>query len=157
MTRVGGAETARWAWLQVGTAWAGALLFLAVLLFRNTTGSLQEYLKVWQYWSLDLCAIFVAVSAVVMVKALRRHIGRRDAATMASIAALAIALTLLVAPRTNRIFYDEQIYQAIGQNLADLRRAQVCNDGSVQSGRLACASGEYNKQPYAYPHVLSLV
>ena len=63
-----------------------------------------------------------------------------------------VALTLFVAPRTNRIFYDEQIYQSIGQNLADLKLAQMCNDGSVEYGRLQCASGEYNKQPYAYPH-----
>ena len=59
-------------------------------------------------------------------------------------------------PRTNRIFYDEQIYQNIGQNLADLRRAQMCNDGAIEDGRLRCASGEYNKQPYAYPHLLSV-
>ena len=75
---------------------------------------------------------------------------------MAVLAALGVGLTLFVAPRTNRIFYDEQIYQGIGQNLADLRLAQVCNDGSVEYGRLQCASGEYNKQPYGYPHVLSL-
>ena len=61
-----------------------------------------------------------------------------------------------MAPRTNRIFYDEQIYQNIGQNLADSRRAQMCNDGAVDDGRLQCSSGEYNKQPYAYPHLLSL-
>ena len=67
------------------------------------------------------------------------------------------ALTLFVAPRTNRIYYDEQIYQSIGQNLADLRLAQMCNDGTVEYGRLQCFSGEYNKQPYAYPHLLSLV
>ena len=72
------------------------------------------------------------------------------------LAVLGAALTLTVAPRTNRIFYDEQIYQSIGQNLADLRLAQVCHDGSVEYGRLHCASGDYNKQPYAYPHVLSL-
>ena len=47
-------------------------------------------------------------------------------------------LTLFVAPRTNRIYYDEQIYQSIGQNLADLRLAQMCNDGSVEYGRLQC-------------------
>ena len=32
----------------------------------------------------------------------------------------------------------------------------MCNDGNVEYGRLQCWSGEYNKQPYAYPHVLSL-
>ena len=73
-----------------------------------------------------------------------------------SLAALAIGLAVFVAPRTNRIYYDEQIYQAIGQNLADLRLAQVCNDGNVEYGRLSCPSGEYNKQPSGYPHLLSL-
>ena len=75
---------------------------------------------------------------------------------MAGLAALAIALTVFVAPRTNRIYYDEQIYQSIGQNLTDLRRAQMCNDGIVEYGRLQWSNGEYNKQPYAYPHLLSL-
>ena len=65
-------------------------------------------------------------------------------------------LTLFVAPRTNRIYYDEQIYQSIGQNLADLKLAQMCNDGTVEYGRLQCWMGEYNKQPYAYPHLLSV-
>jgi hypothetical protein len=73
-----------------------------------------------------------------------------------ALSALGIALTVFAAPTTNRIFYDEQIYQGIGQNIADARLAQMCNDGNVEYGRLRCASGEYNKQPYAYPHALSL-
>ena len=32
----------------------------------------------------------------------------------------------------------------------------MCNDGTVEYGRLQCWSGEYNKQPYAYPHLLSV-
>jgi 4-amino-4-deoxy-L-arabinose transferase-like glycosyltransferase len=40
--------------------------------------------------------------------------------------------------------------------MSDLRLAQICNDGNVEYGRLRCLSGEYNKQPYAYPHLLSL-
>ena len=61
---------------------------------------------------------------------------------MAVLAALGVALTLFAAPRTNRIFYDEQIYQGIAQNIADVRLAQVCNDGSVEYGRLRCAAGD---------------
>jgi hypothetical protein len=82
---------------------------------------------------------------------------RRDVVRIACVAAFAVSLTVFVAPRTNRIYYDEQIYQSIGQNLADVRRAQMCNDGTVEYGRLQCVSGEYNKQPYGYPHLLSLV
>src|SRR5687768_9508788 len=75
---------------------------------------------------------------------------------MALLAAVTALLTLFVAPRTNRIYYDEQIYQSIGQNLSDLKLAQTCNEGNVDYGWLQCSSGEYNKQPYAYPHLLSL-
>jgi len=84
-------------------------------------------------------------------------LSRRDAWRLAILAAAAVALTVLLPPRTNRIYYDEQIYQSIGQNLADLKLAQMCNDGVVEYGRLQCWSGEYNKQPYAYPHLLSVL
>lgn len=149
--------TSRRAWGQTAAVWAGAVVFLAWLLSSHTDGELQQLLKVWQCWSLDLGVLFAGAAAVPMLKALARQVGRRDMAIMAALAVVAIALAVFVAPRTNRIFYDEQIYQAIGQNMADMRRAQVCNDGTVTSGRLACASGEYNKQPYAYPHALSLM
>ena len=122
-------------------------------------GTLREQLKLravlvarapacWPGWSLAVCVCRGRCSATVDRRDVRR--GWRCWRLSAS------ALTLFVAPRTNRIFYDEQIYQSIGQNLADLRLAQMCNDGSVEYGRLQCASGEYNKQPYAYPHLLSL-
>jgi len=94
---------------------------------------------------------------VAVAADLRRAIQWRDGVGMAVVAALALGLTLSVAPRTNRIYYDEQIYQNIGQNLADSKRAQMCNDGTMRDGRLDCRRGEYNKQPYAYPHVLSLL
>jgi hypothetical protein len=70
---------------------------------------------------------------------------------------LVVVLAGTVAPLTNRIFYDEQIYQGIGQNLTDLRLAQMCNDGTVEYGHLQCWRPEYNKQPYGYPYLLSVV
>ena len=60
---------------------------------------------------------------------------------MAGVAAFAACLTLFVAPRTNRIYYDEQIYQGVGQNLADLRLAQMCNDGTVEVRPTAMLGG----------------
>jgi 4-amino-4-deoxy-L-arabinose transferase-like glycosyltransferase len=32
----------------------------------------------------------------------------------------------------------------------------MCNSGVVEYGRLECSVAEYNKQPYAYPHLLSV-
>lgn len=117
---------------------------------------LRLHLKTAQFWSLEACLALGLALGVLVGRDLVRGLDRRDAVRAAALACLAVGLTLLVAPRTNRIFYDEQIYQAIGQNLADMRLAQTCNDGNVEYGRLQCWNGEYNKQPYAWPHLLSV-
>ena len=150
------ASRGRTAWMLVGSAWLGGLAAIVVWLSITSPARLREQLTVLQPWWLDgtvLAAVLICVCAAPRTNwnSVRRH-----AAVVLPLAALALCLTLLVAPRTNRIFYDEQIYQSIGQNISDVRRAQVCNDGTVDSGRLHCVDGAYNKQPYAYPHLLSL-
>lgn len=143
-------------WLPVALAWTGSLAVLVAWLKGTSTGTLREQLKIVQFWSLEVCVLLALVVAVWTFAITRVTVARRDAVWIGVLAGLALALTAFAAPRTNRIFYDEQIYQSIGRNLSDARRAQVCNDGQVSGGRLQCASGEYNKQPYAYPHLLSV-
>lgn len=143
-------------WLAVSVAWLGSLVLLVLWLRGTSTGALREQLKVVQFWSLEICVLLGLVVGVWTVATVRLEASRRDLIWISATVGLALALTVLAAPRTNRIFYDEQIYQSVGRNLSDLRRAQVCSDGEVTGGRLRCASGEYNKQPYAYPHLLSI-
>jgi hypothetical protein len=143
-------------WVAVALAWAVSIGALAAWLLGTSTGTLREHLKVGQFWSLELCLFLGVICGAWILKGVFRELDRADFTRMAILAVAAISLTVFVAPRTNRIFYDEQIYQSVGQNLADLKLAQVCNEGGVQDGRLKCASGEYNKQPYAYPHLLSV-
>lgn len=149
-------RTARRERISVSILWFAVLAILSGWLLTTSTGTLREQLKTLQFWSLEACLFVWVVSGVYIIRGLAQAFRRIDAIRMAVLAAVALALTLFVAPRTNRIFYDEQIYQGVGQNLADLRRAQVCNAGQVEYGRLECWSGEYNKQPYGYPHILSL-
>jgi len=73
------------------------------------------------------------------------------------VAALALGLAVFVAPRTHRIYYDESIDLHIGQSIAYTGRAQMVNFGEIRSGQLIVRQGEYNKQPNAYPFLLSLV
>jgi hypothetical protein len=143
-------------WIAVVMAWMAAVAIMLIWLSATSVAVLREQLKVWQFWSLEGCLFVSTAFGVYAFKALCSALERHDAIRLTVLAAIALALTLFVAPRTNRIFYDEQIYQNVGQNLASARLAQMCNDGTVESGRLRCASGEYNKQPYAYPHVLSV-
>jgi hypothetical protein len=151
-----GAASSRHPWTGAAVAWTLLVAVVLVWIGRTSTGNLREQLKSLQFWSLECCLALCVAFAAAICKDMARHAHRSDAVRLCALAAVAIGLTVLVAPRTNRIFYDEQIYQGVGQNLADLRLAQVCNDGSVEYGRLHCVSGEYNKQPYAYPHLLSV-
>ena len=144
-------------WAVLAAAWVIAVSGVALWVSNAPTPILREQLKSAQFYSLELCVVLAIAGGAVLARDLWRSLDRRDIVTMTGLAMLALALTLLVAPRTHRIFYDEQIYQGVGQNLSDLRRAQMCNDGVVEYGRLRCFATEYNKQPYAYPHVLSLV
>ncbi len=75
----------------------------------------------------------------------------------ALLVAIALLLVVFVPPKTNRIYYDEQIYQGIAQNLSDMRRAQMCNEGYVEYEILQCQRGEYNKQPYGWPYLISIL
>ncbi len=141
---------------------AGWLAFLSALLFflsQSSSSTLRDNLRVWQFWFLEAQLILSLVLAAINLPRLVRSLSltRTDIGFLTGACLLAGILAGYVAPRTNRIFYDEQIYQNVGQNLADSRLAQMCNEGTVEYGTLQCWRAEYNKQPPGYPHLLSVV
>lgn len=148
-------------WLLVAIVWllvAGTIGSWITLTAR--TDIVAQLVRL-QFWYLELLfAAFVALAVAHARSLWRLATSRppvRNAAVWCLVAgAVALVLATTVAPRTNRIYYDEQIYQNIGQNMSDLRRAQMCNDGSLEYGRLRCREGEYNKQLYGYPHLLGI-
>jgi hypothetical protein len=156
MTQSVSAPSSRTAGRVATATWLASVALILFLVRSTPSASLQEQLKVWQVWSLDVCVLLGVVLGVARAVALKQELTRADVIRMAVVAIAGMGLTLFVAPRTHRIFYDEQIYQSIGQNIADLRLAQRCSDGEVRDGRLRCERGAYNKQPYAYPHLLGI-
>lgn len=139
--------------------WIAFLVIFAVWIGSTDNFVLRDQLRRWQFWFLELQFVsllaLTAINLAAFVRSLR--FTRTDYFAMGGAAALIGMLAGGVAPLTNRIYYDEQIYQGIAQNLADLRLAQMCNDGTVEYGQLQCWRGEYNKQTYGYPYLLSVV
>ena len=74
---------------------------------------------------------------------------------VAAVALLAFGLAFFAAPRTHRIYYDENIYLHIGQSVALTNRAEMVNFGEMRGGRMVVRETEYNKEPNAYPVFLS--
>jgi 4-amino-4-deoxy-L-arabinose transferase-like glycosyltransferase len=144
--------------LLIGAGWVTLLAGFTVWVTATDGVLLRDQLRRWQFWFLEIPFPLLVALTVVNLRACVRavRLSSADYAVLAGTMALALVLAGLAAPLTNRIYYDEQIYQGIAQNLADLRLAQMCNDGTVEYGQLQCWGGEYNKQPYGYPYVLSL-
>ena len=117
--------------------------------------ALTGFLIAWQFWA--LAVLFALVIVTTVVEGPRLQVQRSTLIAAALLAVLAWTLTWSLAPRTSRIYYDEQIYQGIGRVMSDLHRAEMCNEGNVEYGRLQCWRGEYNKEPYGFPYLLSVV
>lgn len=115
---------------------------------------LRAFLVAWQFWGLELLFAVVVITTTIEVRRLALKTPLVIGALALAVGAAVLAASL--PPRTSRIYYDEQIYQGIARNLSDQHLAQLCNDGSVEYGRLTCLRGEYNKQPYGFPYLVSI-
>ncbi len=62
-----------------------------------------------------------------------------------------MSLRTFASPHTHRLFYDEDIYLNIGQNIAKEGRVILCNYGNQEK----CFEGIYNKQPNGYSFLMS--
>ncbi|MEO5344896.1 MAG: glycosyltransferase family 39 protein [Magnetococcus sp. YQC-9] len=120
-----------------------------------------DWLIRWDGLFLAICALLIGIgllfSATTMRTQVRQLLPGRLILLIPTCILTASLLTALIAPQTHRLFYDETIYLNIGQNLAHLDRAQLCNAGGTEHGLFFCEQGEYNKQPNGYPFLISLV
>ncbi|MCW8804369.1 MAG: glycosyltransferase family 39 protein, partial [Ignavibacteriaceae bacterium] len=112
------------------------------------------------FYFLELNFFLIIVGFILIIpflKSLLSTIPKRIVYLLLGVTIVGTVITSFVAPQTHRIYYDEDIYENIGQNLAALQKAQLCNDGGTTYDVYTCHEGEYNKEPYAYPYLLSIV
>ncbi len=68
-----------------------------------------------------------------------------------------ILLVTLVAPQTHRIYYDEDIYANMGQNIAFTGQTGMANYGTFEYGEYFVNWLLYNKDPGGWPFLMGLV
>ncbi|MBF0628676.1 MAG: hypothetical protein HQL91_10725 [Magnetococcales bacterium] len=135
----------------------GIFLFLRAL----PEEQLREWLVRWTGPFLGINATLMLLSGLLELSTItvlaRRFLPGRLILLLPAFLVGGTLYTALLAPQTHRIYYDETIYLSIGQNLAQLNRAQTCHSGGETHGRFLCDFGEYNKQPNGYPFLVSLI
>ena len=163
------------------------ILVGAIVLYRwisaHSSWKLQEQLQIISPLFLELCFLLLIAALGMNLGVMRKifsGIPRRTWLLLGAITAGGLIITSFVAPRDHRIYYDEDIYQSIGQNIACLKsvgahsgegygtsmknvwmrligRAAMCNEGRNEYGEFFCDRLEYNKEPNGWPYVLSIV
>jgi hypothetical protein len=137
-----------------------AVLAVALAEATKDESRILEDLKIWAPLGLAVAFALLAALLIVSLRDLRglfKGVSKRQWIAAAAVAVLAFTLAFGLAPRTHRIYYDETIYLHIGQTIAATGKAQMVNFGELKGGRLIVEEGEYNKQPNAWPFLLSLV
>ncbi len=107
-------------------------------------------------WGMHACLIAVIAGLGGIAWPLLAILGRRRCLT-----ALALLVTGYLAcglaPRANRIFFDEHIYMQIGQTIAHTGRAEGANYARVEYGKFEMYASTVNKQPNGLPYLLSWI
>ena len=70
---------------------------------------------------------------------------------MSAVLVFAFVLVCFVAPRVHRIYYDEDIYANVGQNIALADQNGVSDCGSFEYGEYTPHWLRYNKHPSGWP------
>lgn len=122
--------------------------------------NLRIFLPIYYVYLLRL-SFFLLVIAFIFnfkyIKNILTGIERKSLIFLISISVAGMFITSFVAPRIHRIYYDEDIYNGIGQCIAYQKRAVICNEGYYENNELKIAADEYNKQPQGYPFLISMV
>lgn len=143
----------------------GALYLISIgvdvyLVDYSSKASIEHILTKWIPWGLKINGFLLLVATLFcwrdlwgMAKRFRNRTG-----ILLLILFLATLLsTAVVAPRTHRIFYDEDIYGNVGQNMARKGITGYCNYGTFEYGEYYPHWVSYNKEPSGWPYLISLM
>ncbi|RMG40479.1 MAG: hypothetical protein D6719_10770 [Candidatus Dadabacteria bacterium] len=138
------------------------LITITILVYSSTRFTPEEIRRVMPRLSvlaLDILTVLLAAGIICSLKEIWRPFRRLSKPCMAALPLLYLIIFLIVTfltPRTNRIYFDEFIYQNVALSILESGRALMVNDGDAENG-YTIRKAEYNKQPPGYPFLLSLL
>lgn len=137
------------------------LISTAVVWFTfYNTGQLKNQLTWLLPLFLEINFYLIILAAILNIRMVRKSFGlvsRKAWIMLLIIVLLGTAVTMFAAPRIHRIFYDEDIYLNIGQNIACEKKVGMCNNGETFYGVYSCHQLQYGKEPNAWPYLISLL
>jgi 4-amino-4-deoxy-L-arabinose transferase-like glycosyltransferase len=142
--------------LVLVAAFAAVGVSLALVLGTSTGAELKEILRWLTPRSLELTFLLLLAGIASSFREIRDSLPERSFFPVLAVGLLALVLVRTIPPQTHRIYYDEDIYENVAQNMVWMGRAQMCNEGTIEAGVFRCDANEYNKEPNGFPFLISL-
>lgn len=121
---------------------------------------ITDILKNWTVWNfrINLLVILggILFAAASFSKPIKRLWSRRGV-MLAAFLVFSFLVVCFVAPRVHRIYYDEDIYANIGQNIALTDQNGVSDYSSFDYDEYTTHWLRYNKHPSGWPFLISIV
>ena len=122
-------------------------------------GQITDILKTWVPWGLKI-NFFLFLTALLFcsrdLKRLAEKFYNLKGILLVILLIAAFCLVNFLSHRTHRIYYDEDIYANVGQNMAVTDRTGYCNYGTFEYGEYYPHWLTYNKEPSGWPFLISL-
>ncbi len=153
-----------WSGLLIGSCYLIILVADAGVIGFVSKDRITAALGKWGAWILK-ANFFLVMAGVVICrediwgafKALRTQPrGDRRVAFLAAVVLTGFVLACFAAPRTHRIYFDEDIYANVGQTIALSGQVGFANYGTYEYGEYQPVWTEYNKEPAGWPFLISL-
>jgi len=135
-------------------------LFILIITSTMQVNKLQTFLSIYFVYLLELNFLLLIIAFIFNLKYIKKifvEIGNKNLLILILISIIGIFTTSFIAPRGHRIFFDEDIYNNIGQCIADYKRAVACNEGHYENNELKVIDEVYNKQPQGHPYLISII
>ena len=129
---------------------------LGAWLLSSTPEEMRETLRFVSPRAVEIALLLLIAGAGLSFSEIRDSLPSRSVWYPLAVGLLALAAVRTIPPPTHRIYYDEDIYENVAQNILWMGRAQMCNEGTIEANTFRCDASEYNKEPNAFPFLVSL-
>ncbi|MBL7663477.1 glycosyltransferase family 39 protein [bacterium] len=142
--------------LLIAAAWAASIYFLSTL----SNFELRTKLATLTVWTMHAATLSLVIGGVMLIR--RAYQNQHPLLKRKNLLGISLVLFGLflfvssVVPRTNRIYFDEQIFEGIALSIAHTGKAYMINHGEAEFGALRSFAQEYNKQPAGFPYLAAL-